>query len=332
MNTKSFRFVLAALVSLVFAFTSMAASRTIQAGRISAPSYDGPKIAKQAVGQPSSNYAIQAYPLELPWLSAAESTGTETQIMSDWRSGHLHTAPITTPSGYRLRQEPYAWWHYAVAVNGYSTWGGTNASGVFSGKPGLTAAVLVVVTALDDGDVNLNMLSTICSSPQDGQINEARSFGGLGYAKTAIGVRRDNSVVDSGSGSQAVRQFAVIVYPQLYAASNATELQAIKSWIEVENGGTFAINIDCRVNAGIALTTRAGLSTRQAAPLPALTAVHSGANVQINVPGGVLGHAYLVEGASNIDDTVWTPLAYIGSAAHLELVVDWQRGFLRLRE
>lgn len=311
MNTKSFRFVLALLAGVLLnSFVSSAA--------------------------PATQVVVQTVPLLAEWLTGPDSNAAENKIMDDWLAGRLGSRPAVSPSDYSI-PSTYSWWAYGVGVNGFSTWAGTNGVGLFAGKPGYTAAVLVIVTGID-GDVSLNMLSTRCSSPQDSQINETQSFVGKGYAVTARGKRADGSIIDSGAGSQLVKTFAVVVYPQLYAAANETELQSIKSWIEVENAGNFQINMTATVAAaGTVLKEQvASLSTVPTTPVtvPDVTIVQDGTSTRVGVAaGGPSGKSYLVESAIALSSngTVWTPEGY--ASQQIPLVINSSTSkFYRLRE
>lgn len=309
MNTKLFR-MLALVVSLLTAATAFAAPPNIVDGRASVTSERYPQ---QKAAPTATNVFLQTYNLLTPWLSAAESSTAEEAIMNDWLNGNLRTNAPTTASGYRMMDtNPLPWWAYAVGINGYSTWAGTNGTGIYAGKPGFTAAVLVTVTVVGNGTVALANLGTVCSSPQDSQINQALSFATAGYASTAVGVNADGQPVRSGSGSQPVKRFAVVVYPQLYSAGSASELEGIRTWIVNENNGNFAINVRCTI-AGLAEKT-ATLGTIYTPPpmtVPNLAILRSGSSVVVTVPSGADNRAYTLVMVPTLNSNVWMPIGTV---------------------
>ncbi|MBU6427229.1 hypothetical protein KGQ27_03280 [Patescibacteria group bacterium] len=233
--------------------------------------------------------------------SASWAAGADMVIADALAGGLKSNTAVTNPSDYAVCNHHIGWQNLVYSTGAYMWDGMLNPVAPFNAEYGHVVWALVDArSGTGNDDLSLDMLQVVTASNDGNALGGTNGFSGDNYTARAVAVKKDGTVVESGTASQeGVRVLVLVQSPLFNNGGTQAGLDQVKSWVMSQ--GNYSLTYVAEVVGNNATASAASVTVNGGVPSVNLRFMPNG---QLSVVAGDTDRTYVLYSTATLPG-VW---------------------------
>lgn len=277
----------------------------------------------------AASAVITVTPIHIAAQPSTSWTSGADQVVADAIAGTLSTnTAVSDPGDYAVCNYRIYWWSLVYSTGTHMWEGVLNPPAPFDQEFGRNVWALVDVRSVSgEDDLSLSMLTVTTSSSDGNVLGSAVSFADKSYTPRAVAVRKDGSMITSGSSTQKGARILVLVKSPLFnVGGTQSGLDQVKNWVNANE--VYTLGYEAQVIGDGATKSKASVSTAGSADVKPF-GLSISPEGQLSIIGGEANRYYRVYSKTSLPGGTWKLAGVVNGADTIKVPMNGATMFFR---